>query len=154
VLVHKHDEDSVWPPKSDSPPIIVIEADLTLNEEVAKLTRRYPSLKLISRRTSSFEMLRQMIATGEGMSLVPALVAESMNHSDGLTKRMETDIGCGRTVFFCRRRTDARAATLARMVTMIRSTSLPSIVRQAACAHRRVATSSQARSQPARSSGR
>lgn len=58
VLVHKHDEDSVWPPKSDSPPIIVIEADLTLNEEVAKLTRRYPSLKLTSRRTSSFEMLR------------------------------------------------------------------------------------------------
>lgn len=160
VLVHKHDDDPVWPPRSGAAPMIAIDADLSLNEDINKLGRRYPDLKMTLRCTGSFEMLRQMIATGEGASLVPALAAAAMDPRDGLTKSVAIDDAkCGRTVLFCRRRADARATLLSEMAALIRScigpvSSRAASGRQAAHRLRNAVASSKAPSRSTGSNGR
>ncbi|MFE3837408.1 LysR substrate-binding domain-containing protein [Pseudogemmobacter sonorensis] len=80
-----------------------------------------PALRGASRRASSLEMLRQMVAAGEGVSLMPVLAALSFERGDGLTThRPLNDPRAGREVVLSHRRSDTRAAWFAVIARTIR----------------------------------
>ena len=78
------------------------------------------------RFASSLEMLRHMIAAGEGVSLLPALAAQERSDLDGLLLLRDFHgEAVGRTIGLAWRATDPRAAAFAEFVAFLRRTAPP-----------------------------
>jgi LysR family transcriptional regulator, hydrogen peroxide-inducible genes activator len=75
-----------------------------------------------SRYASSLEMLRHMIAAGEGISLMPLLAAGERTSMDGtIAYRDLDDARAGRTIALVWRATETRAADLRTIAAFLRS---------------------------------
>jgi LysR family hydrogen peroxide-inducible transcriptional activator len=81
-----------------------------------------PALPNQSRYASSLEMLRHMIAAGEGVSLIPLLAAgEHTTMHDMIAYRALDDARAGRTIALVWRATETRAADLRTIATFMRA---------------------------------
>lgn len=77
-----------------------------------------------SRFASSLEMLRHMIAAGEGFSLLPLLATQGRAELDGLVRHRDFDgDGVGRTIGLAWRSTDPRQAAFGRLARFLESTA-------------------------------
>jgi len=82
-----------------------------------------------SRYASSLEMLRHMIAAGEGISVIPALAAGEHTTMGGMIAYRDLDAArAGRTIALVWRATETRAADLRAIAAALRS-ALPAGVR-------------------------
>ncbi len=111
VLVHstERSDTEVLPEAGEDPQMMIIEEGHCLHDQLRDTCGSV--LRGASRRASSLEMLRQMVAVGEGVSLMPVLAALSFERGDGLTAhRALNDPRAGRSVVMSWRRSDMRAA--------------------------------------------
>ncbi|MGI4746076.1 MAG: LysR substrate-binding domain-containing protein [Janthinobacterium lividum] len=84
------------------------------------------------RFATSLEMLRHMVAAGEGFSLMPALATREVSELNGLVRlRPLTDPAAGRTIGLVWRASDPRAPDFERLAEALR-TSAPAATRPAA----------------------
>jgi LysR family hydrogen peroxide-inducible transcriptional activator len=121
VLVHPTEYHGILSAKApiaipdhapDDPPVMIIDEGHCLHDQARKTCGSV--LRGTSRRASSLEMLRQMVAAGEGVALMPVLAALSFERSDGLTAhRAIKDPQAGREVVLSFRSSDTRAAWFA-----------------------------------------
>jgi LysR family transcriptional regulator, hydrogen peroxide-inducible genes activator len=87
------------------------------------------SLPQQSRYASSLEMLRHMIAAGEGISVLPSLAAgEHAAMRDMIAYRDINDARAGRTIALVWRTTETRAADLREIAAVLRNKLPPSVV--------------------------
>jgi LysR family hydrogen peroxide-inducible transcriptional activator len=109
VLVHPAEHHAAAIGEApDDPPVLIIEEGHCLHDQLRSTCS--PAFRGASRRASSLEMLRQMVAAGEGVSLMPVLAALSFERGDGLTAyRGLNDPLAGREVVLSWRRSDTRA---------------------------------------------
>ncbi len=123
-LVCPPESAATWPLRPGEPPLIVVEEGHCLHDQVLEACG--PAAPLAARRASSLEMLRQMVAAGEGVSLMPELAARALDGVEGLTARAEIpDPGAGREVALATRASDPRAPHIAAIAELIRSLSQP-----------------------------
>ncbi|MCX8997374.1 LysR substrate-binding domain-containing protein [Rhizobiaceae bacterium BDR2-2] len=121
TIMHPVDWPPVWPPRDGSMPVLLLEEGHCLHDQVKGSCEPYPFLAFAARRASSLEMLRQMIAAGEGISLVPALAAAALDRNDRLTANTPLPAaGYGREIVLCYRHSDPRAAHIAGIVALMR----------------------------------
>lgn len=81
-----------------------------------------------SRYASSLEMLRHMIAAGEGISVMPALAAGEHTSMGGLLAYRELDVPhAGRTIALAWRATETRAADLHAVAAALRDALPPGV---------------------------
>jgi len=80
-----------------------------------------------ARFASSLEMLRHMIAAGEGHSLLPLLATQERAELDGLVRMRDLANAeeVGRTIGLAWRRTDTRAPSFRELARFLRSTTPP-----------------------------
>lgn len=125
VMMHPFDWQPSWPPQDGTLPLLLLEEGHCLHDQVRGSCEPYTSAAFSTRKAGSLEMLRQMIAAGEGMSLVPALAAAALNRNDDLTlnTRMSGD-RYGREVVLSYRGSDPRGPYIASLAALMRETVL------------------------------
>lgn len=121
ALMHPSNWHPLWPPDDASMPLLLLEEGNCLHDQVRGQCEPYPFLPYAARKASSLEMLRQMIAAGEGISLVPALAAAALSRDDGLTGTMPLPDGQhGREIVLCYRSSDPRTQHMSAIVSLMR----------------------------------
>ena len=76
------------------------------------------------RFATSLEMLRHMVAAGEGFSLMPALATREVSELNGLVRlRALTDSAAGRTIGLVWRASDPRAPDFERLAQALRNSA-------------------------------
>jgi LysR family hydrogen peroxide-inducible transcriptional activator len=111
-------------------PLLLMEDGHCLRDQAVSLCDARP-LPNQSRYASSLEMLRHMIAAGEGVSLIPELAAGEHTTMHGLLAYRELDEArAGRTIALVWRATETRAADLRAVASCLRE-ELPAGVRPA-----------------------
>jgi LysR family hydrogen peroxide-inducible transcriptional activator len=109
-------------------PLLLMEDGHCLRDQAVSLCDARP-LPNQSRYASSLEMLRHMIAAGEGVSLIPELAATEHTTMHGLIAYRELDEArAGRTIALVWRTTETRAADLRAVASFLRE-ELPAGVR-------------------------
>lgn len=122
TVMRPYDSPTAWPPEDHVLPLLLLEEGHCLHDQVRGTCEPYPNISLTSRRATSLEMLRQMIAAGEGISLVPALAASALARDDGLTVNTPLpDAKIGRDVVLCHRQSDPRASSINAIGELIRN---------------------------------
>lgn len=109
-------------------PLLLMEDGHCLRDQTLSLCdpRRLPNQ---SRYASSLEMLRHMIAAGEGISVIPLLAAAEHTTMQGMIAYRElAEARAGRTIALIWRATETRANDLREIATFMRE-SLPEGVR-------------------------
>lgn len=102
-------------------PLLLMEDGHCLREQTLALCdqQRLPNR---SRYASSLEMMRHMIAAGEGVSLIPLLAAAEHTTMQGMIKYREFDeTRIGRTIALVRRATETRASDLLQIAAFMRA---------------------------------
>ena len=119
-LLHLAELRPAWPIAAADGAVVVIDEGHCLHDQVRDACG--PSVPYGARRASSLEMLRHMIAAGEGLSLVPALAAEAFRKAEGPTVATPLpDPAIGRDVVLASRRSDPRTEHIASLATLIRT---------------------------------
>jgi LysR family hydrogen peroxide-inducible transcriptional activator len=109
-------------------PLLLMEDGHCLRDQTLSLCNPRP-LPNQSRYASSLEMLRHMIAAGEGISVLPLLAAAEHTSLQGLIAYRELDDArAGRTIALVWRATETRAADLRAVAAFMRA-DLPAGVR-------------------------
>jgi len=109
-------------------PLLLMEDGHCLRDQTVSLCRHSP-LPSESRYASSLEMLRHMIAAGEGISLIPLLAAgEHTTMHDLISYRELEDTRAGRSIALVWRATETRAKDLRDIAAFMRA-ELPSGLR-------------------------
>lgn len=109
-------------------PLLLMEDGHCLRDQTLSLCdpRRFPNQ---SRYASSLEMLRHMIAAGEGISLIPLLAAAEHTTMQGMIAYRElAEARAGRTIALVWRATETRAGDLREIAAFMRD-ALPEGVR-------------------------
>ena len=110
-------------------PLLLMEDGHCLRDQALALCDARP-LPNQSRYARSLEMLRHMIAAGEGISVIPLLAAAEHTTMQGLITYRELDeVRAGRTIALVWRATETRANDLREIASFIRD-DLPAGVRQ------------------------
>lgn len=101
-------------------PLLLMEDGHCLRDQALSLCDPRPSPNQ-SRYASSLEMLRHMIAAGEGISVIPMLAAAEHTSMQGMIAYRELDeAGAGRTIALVWRATETRANDLRDIATFMR----------------------------------
>ena len=101
-------------------PLLLMEDGHCLRDQALSLCHPSP-LPNQSRYASSLEMLRHMIAAGEGLSFIPLLAAGEHTTIDGMIAyRTLEDARAGRTIALVWRATETRAEDLRAVATFMR----------------------------------
>jgi LysR family hydrogen peroxide-inducible transcriptional activator len=109
-------------------PLLLMEDGHCLRDQALSLCNPRP-LPNQSRYASSLEMLRHMIAAGEGISVIPLLAAAEHTSMQGLIAYRELDeTGAGRSIALVWRATETRANDLRQIAAFMRE-GLPAGVR-------------------------
>jgi LysR family hydrogen peroxide-inducible transcriptional activator len=112
-------------------PLLLMEDGHCLRDQTLSLCNPRP-LPNESRYASSLEMLRHMIAAGEGISLIPLLAAAEHTSMHGMIAYRELDEArAGRTIALVWRATETRADDLRQIAAFMRD-ELPAGVRPSA----------------------
>lgn len=109
-------------------PLLLMEDGHCLRDQALSLCNTRP-LPSESRYASSLEMLRHMIAAGEGISVIPLLAAAEHTSMHGMIAYRELDEAqAGRTIALVWRATETRASDLRQIADFMRA-ELPAGVR-------------------------
>lgn len=116
-LVHRPGHAPSWPAAED--PVVLLDEGHCLRDQA--LSACGPGICLAARYASGIEMLRFMVAAGEGISLVPALAAQSIGDLDGRVAYTPLDGDeIGRDVVLIARASDPRAEHMPALARIIR----------------------------------
>lgn len=129
VILHRPGHPVGWPIEEPDSPVILLREGHCLRGQVHEACGREHAY--CARNAQSLEMLRFMVAAGEGISLVPALAARALERPDGLTVRSPiADAAVGRDVVLASRRSDQRKGSIDHLTGLIRSL-VPALMREA-----------------------
>lgn len=119
VLMHPAGRACSWPLDSNDAEVILLEEGHCLRDQARALCNM--PQRAAGRSAMGLEMLRHMVAVGEGSSLVPALATRGLGDMGGVIAytRIATP-GVGRDVALVVRRSDPREADLAALATLFR----------------------------------
>jgi LysR family hydrogen peroxide-inducible transcriptional activator len=127
VLAHRPGRVPQWPPVARCDKLVLLEEGHCLRDQT--LAACGPALPDATRHATGLDMLRYMVAAGEGISLMPALAAAALGGIDGLVMYTPLPAGsAGRLVILLARATDPRAAHLARIADLARASAPPPAV--------------------------
>lgn len=119
LILHAPDRPAKWPIEDTDSPVILLREGHCLRDQVHEACG--PNIPYCTRNAQSLEMLRYMVAAGEGYSLVPALAASALDRPDGLTLCAPIpDPSVGRNVVLASRKADARKQHVADITAVIR----------------------------------
>jgi LysR family transcriptional regulator, hydrogen peroxide-inducible genes activator len=128
VLAHPPGRLPAWPPTPAAPDqLVLLEEGHCLRDQT--LAACGPVLPRAKRHATGLEMLRHMVAAGEGLSLMPALAAAALGPIDGLVTY--TPIAAeyaGRHVIMLVRASDPRNPHLAQVAQLARQCVPPPAV--------------------------
>lgn len=133
LVAHPAAEPAEWPPRPGR--LLLLEDGHCLRDQV--LAACAPTPAPHARHATGLEILRHMVAAGEGVSLMPVLAAAAAGPLDGLV-RYSTPKGAeiGRDVVLLVRKADPRSALLAEMADLFRRHVPPPRVHEAKLAAR------------------
>jgi LysR family hydrogen peroxide-inducible transcriptional activator len=127
VLAHPPGSVPHWPPVADRDRFLLLEEGHCLRDQT--LAACGPILLSAARHATGLDMLRHMVAAGDGVSLMPALAATALGPIDGfVTYTPVPTADAGRHVVLLVRATDPRRAHLARLADLARSCVPPPAV--------------------------
>jgi LysR family hydrogen peroxide-inducible transcriptional activator len=127
VLAHPPGQVPRWPPVAGRDRFLLLEEGHCLRDQT--LAACGPILPSATRHATGLDMLRHMVAAGEGVSLMPALAAAALGQIDGLVTYTPVPAAhAGRHVILLVRATDPRAPNLARLAEFARSCVPPPAV--------------------------
>jgi LysR family hydrogen peroxide-inducible transcriptional activator len=124
LLVHRPDHAPRWPLVGLNEPIVVLDEGHCLRDQA--LSACGLGACIASPHAAGIEMLRHMVAAGEGISLIPALAAHALGTLDGriaYTRLGEPVIG--RDVALVGRADDPRMAHMSALAELIREAQGP-----------------------------
>ena len=122
LLMHPSDTAPHWPPAPDG--LLTLEDGHCLRDHVTAACG--VSFANANRHATGLEMLHQMVATGEGVSFVPALAALRLGCADGLVAYSRPGADpIARDVLLVSRRSNPRRALIAALVAAFRRLDLP-----------------------------
>ena len=122
LLMHPSDTVAGWPPAPER--LLTLEDGHCLRDHVTAVCG--VSFSHADRHATGLEMLHQMVATGEGVSFVPALAAIRLGCADGLVRYSRPGAEpIARDVLLVARRTNPRRALIAALVQAFRQLDLP-----------------------------
>ncbi len=124
LLTHLAGVAPAWPLRDDADGVLLMAEGHCLNDQT--LAACGPEAPRASRHATGLEMLRHMVAAGEGVALMPALAAESLGTIGGMiayTDPQETVLG--REVALVVRRSDPRGPHLAALAALLRGLAPP-----------------------------
>lgn len=123
LLMHPPDEMPAWPPQADAEEMMLLQEGHCLRDQV--LAACGPAAPQGLRHATGLEMLRHMVASGEGCSLMPALAAAALGPMEGLVTYTPLEAGVGREVVMLTRGSDPRGPALARLAQLMRRLAPP-----------------------------
>jgi LysR family hydrogen peroxide-inducible transcriptional activator len=127
VLAHPPGEVPHWPPVAGCDRFVLLEEGHCLRDQT--LAACGPILPNAKRHATGLDMLRHMVAAGEGVSLMPVLAAAALGEIDGLVAYTPVPAAdAGRHVIMLVRATDPRSAHLAQFADLLRSCVPPPAV--------------------------
>ena len=122
LLMHPSDTAADWPPAPDR--LLTLEDGHCLRDHVTAACG--VSFARADRHATGLEMLHQMVATGEGVSFIPALAAIRLGCADGLVQYSRPgNEPISREVLLVARRTNPRRTLIAALVQAFRILDLP-----------------------------
>ncbi|MGV6872052.1 LysR substrate-binding domain-containing protein [Pseudochelatococcus sp. B33] len=126
LLVHRPDHAPRWPLAEEGQPILVLDEGHCLRDQALSACGFGPWVA--PRCATGVEMLRHMVAAGEGISLIPALAAQALGTLDGqiaYTSLDDTDLG--RDVALVGRVSDPRMEHLPALAKLIQDAVGPAL---------------------------
>jgi len=124
LIAHPANEAPEWPPKPGR--LLLLEDGHCLRDQVLAACAPVPAPQ--TRHATGLEILRHMVAAGEGVSLMPVLAAETAGPLEGLVRySVPTQGEIGRDVLLMVRRHDPRAVLLAGLADLFRRHVPPTI---------------------------
>jgi len=119
LLMHPADREPEWPLCPMDHGLMLLEEGHCMRDQVNGHCSVFPPGA--RRHAAGLEMLRHMVAAGEGLSLVPALAARTLGSMNGLVAYTPVaDATVGREVALITRRTDPRTGQLAKLAALLR----------------------------------
>jgi LysR family hydrogen peroxide-inducible transcriptional activator len=130
LLMHQPARTPAWPPSPREQEVLLLEEGHCLRDQT--LAACGPLALRAVRHATGLEMLRHMVAAGEGFSLMPALAAAALGSIRGFVSyhRLPADEGSGRNVVLASRSSDPRARQLRRMGAVLRKAVAPVLRRK------------------------
>lgn len=124
VLAHSPQCPALWPLPETGEELVLLEEGHCLRDQT--LMACGPVAPRAKRHATGLEMLRHMVAAGEGVSLMPALAAKALGGLDDLVVYTALpDDQAGRQVVLAVRHADPRCEHLARLADVIRESVPP-----------------------------
>lgn len=119
MLIHQAGATCCWPIESDDGRLILLEEGHCLRDQARALCGVPAGSS--ERPAMGLEMLRHMVAAGEGTSLVPALATAALGDMGGAVAYTRIgDPGVGRDIALVVRRSDPREADLLALAALLR----------------------------------
>jgi LysR family hydrogen peroxide-inducible transcriptional activator len=119
LLMHRPERRPAWPLVDRDDPMVLLDEGHCLRDQALETCQ--PAPRLATSYATGIEMLRYLVAAGEGVSLLPALAARAMGTGHGqLTFTPLPDPGIGREVVLLARRSDPRVGRMTVLADVIR----------------------------------
>jgi LysR family transcriptional regulator, hydrogen peroxide-inducible genes activator len=116
LMMHAVEAPLAWPEDGGEALLVLEEGHCLRDQTLAMCGLQAPPGR---RHAAGLELLRQMVATGEGYALMPALAAAALGEVPSLGYRpLAADVG--REIALAFRRSDPRAAHLAALADLLR----------------------------------
>ncbi|UFN48171.1 LysR substrate-binding domain-containing protein [Roseomonas sp. OT10] len=126
LLMHPPEVAPRWPLEETGARLVLLGEGHCLTDQTLALCG--PAVPRAGRHATGLEMVRHMVAAGEGVALVPALAAASLGTMDGLLAYSPLGAAIpamGREVALAHRRSDPRAPQFATLAALLRGLAPP-----------------------------
>jgi LysR family hydrogen peroxide-inducible transcriptional activator len=118
LIAHPPAITPVWPPANAAEAFVLLEEGHCLRDQT--LAACGPNLPGVIRHATGLDLLRHMVAAGEGISLMPALAARALGEIEGLLTYTPGPPGAGRLVVLAIRASDPRLDLFAMIAELTR----------------------------------
>lgn len=118
MIAHPPQVRPSWPPATFSGEFVLLEEGHCLRDQTLALCGPQPPGDI--RHATGLELLRHMVAAGEGVSLMPALAARALGPIDGLLTYTQAPADAGRLVVLVGRVSDPRTGLFSRLAELAR----------------------------------
>lgn len=118
MIAHSPRCEPVWPLDRMGQALVLLEEGHCLRGQT--LDACGPAIPKAVRHATGLDLLRHMVAAGEGISLMPALAAKALGEIEGLLTYTPAPAEAGRQVIFASRASDPRGRHFARFADLMR----------------------------------